>query len=438
MDKVDRSGADVEDVLDQVRRRLTPSVVPLTQVEGAGARDARVTAVPLTRDEVVIALAEGDDRVLDDWASDRPVSSAAARAALRRGLLAGALTPVLCGSAVTGAGLPLLCDALTTLLPRPSPPPGDRAATVFAVDRDERGRRAWVRVWSGELRVRDRLAFGAAEPARVTEVAVSTPEGLRPGAAGAGQIAVVRGPTARIGDTVGRPPSRRVHRFTPASLQALVEPIDPTRRTAMYAGLVELADEDPLIDLRLDEVDGEAAVSLHGEVQKEVLAALLEERYGVAVRFFDTSTVCLERVVGAGASTDRIGTGGNPYLAGLGLRIQAASVGHGVEFSPGVERGNLPPARPRPPRPSGLVARCPEVTAGGSRTADHWDHRQCWIVPRQVPGDPALLSADRLRRTPSNGPTVSAPITTEAPILAGERATLPARCVEKGVEKERQ
>jgi ribosomal protection tetracycline resistance protein len=321
---------------------------------------------------VVVALAEGDDRVLDDWASDRPVSGAAALAALRRGLRTGALTPVLCGSATTGAGLPLLRDALVTLLPRPSPPPHEQAATVFAIDRDERGRRAWVRVWSGELRVRDRVAFGAAESARVTEVAVSTPDGLRPGVAGAGQIAVVRGPSARIGDTVGRPPSRRVHRFTPASLQALVEPVDPTRRTALYAGLAELADEDPLIDLRLDEVDGEAAVSLHGEVQKEVLAALLEERYGVAVRFLDTSTVCLERVLGVGASGDRIGTGGNPYLAGLALRVEMAPVGHGVEFSPGVERGNLPPA---------FVAATEEGVRAGLRQGPHgWEVTDCVVT----------------------------------------------------------
>lgn len=372
VNKVDRSGADLEDVLDQVRRRLTPWVVPLTHAHGAGTREARVTSVPLTSDEVVIALAEHDDPLLDRWASGRPIRTTDAHAALRRGLLAGRLTPALCGSAVTGAGLPLLCDALATLLPRPSPPLGERAATVFAVDRDERGRRAWVRVWSGELRVRDRLAFGAAEPARVTEVAVSTPQGLRPGAAGAGQIAVVRGPSARIGDAVGQPPSRRVHRFTPASLQALVEPLDPTRRTAMYAGLAELADEDPLIDLRLDEVDGEAAVSLHGEVQKEVLAALLEERYGVSVRFLDTSTVCIERVVGAGASIDHIGMDGNPYLAGLGLRIETTAVGHGVEFSPGVERGNLPPA---------FVAATEEGVRAGLRQGPHgWEVTDCVVT----------------------------------------------------------
>ncbi|MGI8900272.1 MAG: GTP-binding protein, partial [Nocardioides sp.] len=286
-----------------------------------------------------------DDRVLARWVAGEPARRGDVLRALRQGVRRGALTPLVCGSAITGAGTSELRQVLTGILSRTPGREGALAGTVFAVDRDERGRRAWIRLWSGELRVRDRVAIGDRRPERVTEVAVSEPGGVTVDAvARAGQIAVVRGPTARIGDTLGRPPRRRTHRFPPATLQALVEPEDPTKRTALYAGLTELAEEDPLIDLRLDEVDGEAAVSLHGEVQKEVIAALLEQRYGVRARFLETSVVCLERVIGTGASVDRIRTGGNPYLAGIGLRVEAASTGHGIEFSPGVERGNLPPA----------------------------------------------------------------------------------------------
>ena len=59
-------------------------------------------------------------------------------------------------------------------------------------------------------------------------------------------------------------------------------------------------------------------MSLHGEVQKEVLAALLDERYGVAVRFLATSTVCLERVVGAGASPTASRPAATPTSPGSG------------------------------------------------------------------------------------------------------------------------
>jgi ribosomal protection tetracycline resistance protein len=258
------------------------------------------------------------------------------------------------------------------VLPRAPRRTGPLAGTVFAVDRDDHGRRAWVRLWSGRLRVRDRVSIGA-RPERVTELAVSEPGGVRPRpTASGGQVVVVRGPTARIGDVLGRPPRRRTHRFGPAAFQALVEPADPAQRTALFAGLVELADEDPLIELRIDESTGEAAISLHGEVQKEVVAALLEERYGVRARFLDTSVVCIERVVGTGESVDRIKRGGNPYLAGIGLRVEAASEGTGVRFSPGVERGNLPPA---------FVAATEEGVRSALRQGPHgWAVTDCLVT----------------------------------------------------------
>lgn len=201
-------------------------------------------------------------------------------------------------------------------------------------------------MWSGEVRVRAGVCLSGRPPERVTEVAVSGPGGPQAcGVVRAGQIAALRGLAgARVGDTIGPPSGRRIHRFAPATLQALVEPVDPTRRTALFAALSELADEDPLIDVRLDAMAGEAAVSLHGEVQKEVLAALLEERFGVRARFLATSVVCIERVVGAGEALEAIQVGDNPYLATLGLRVEAAPTGHGLEFSPGIEPGKLPAA----------------------------------------------------------------------------------------------
>ncbi|MGL5819512.1 MAG: GTP-binding protein [Phycicoccus sp.] len=357
VNKVDRSGADVTAVVEQIRRRLTPNVVPLARCSHEGQRDAAVTAIPLTDEATVAAVAELDDRVLAGWVHGRRVQRRDLARGLHAGVRDGRLVPVVCGSALTGAGIAVLRAALTTVLaPAADGPdqvgdterddrPGPLAATVFAVDRDSRGRRAWLRLWAGELRLRDRVTVAGRHAEPVTELAVSTAGGLvARRASRAGEIAVVRGPQARVGDTVGIPPHRRAHRFAPASLEALVEPEDPARRSALFAGLAELADEDPLIALRLDRDAGEAAVSLHGEVQKEVVAALLEERHGVRARFLPTSVVCLERVVGRGQAVERIGAGGNPYLAGIGLRVEAAPEGSGVRFSPGVERGSLPRA----------------------------------------------------------------------------------------------
>ena len=373
VNKVDRAGADVDRVVAQVRRRLTPHLVELARPCGEGRREVRVDAVPLSGEAVLSAVAEADDLVLEQWVAGAPTPRCEILAGLWRAVRRGSLTPVVCGSAVTGAGTAELRQVLEDVLPRAPQRSGPVAGTVFAVDRDDRGRRAWVRLWSGDLRVRDRVSVGGARAERVTELAVSEPGGVRPRAsASGGQVAAVRGPTARIGDVLGRPPRRRTHRFGPAPFQALVEPTDPTQRTALFAGLAELADEDPLIGLGIDESAGEATVSLHGEVQKEVIAALLEERYGVRARFLDTSVVCIERVMGTGESVDRIKRSDNPYLAGIGLRVQPAPDGTGVRFSPGVERGNLPPA---------FVAATEEGVRSALRQGPHgWAVTDCLVT----------------------------------------------------------
>jgi ribosomal protection tetracycline resistance protein len=346
VNKVDRAGADVDRVVDQVRRRLSARTVVLSRAVEEGTRGATVRGVPLGAESVVSAVAEADDRVLRRWVAGEQVAARDIRHALRRGVREATLTPLVCGSAITGAGLSELRRTLDGLMPRAGEDGGEPAATVFAVDRDDRGRRAWLRVWSGEIRVRDRVAVTGGRPERITQLLVSQPGGPQiRDQARAGEVAVVRGPSGwRIGDDIGTRRARRRHRFPPPTRQALVEPIDPGQRTTLFAALTELADEDPLIGLRIDDTDAEAAVSLHGEVQKEVLGALLDDRYGVPVRFLQTSTVCIERVMGSGEAREEIGVDGNPYLATIGLRVDAAAVGHGVTFSPGVERGNLPAA----------------------------------------------------------------------------------------------
>ena len=120
VNKVDRGGSDVAAVVAQVRRRLTPHVVQLARPVGQGTRDAGVVPVPLHEEPVVEAVAEVDDGVLRRWVDDDPLPPDRIRAALRRGTCDGTLTPLLCGSALTGVGVPLLRDLVHDILPRAS------------------------------------------------------------------------------------------------------------------------------------------------------------------------------------------------------------------------------------------------------------------------------------------------------------------------------
>jgi ribosomal protection tetracycline resistance protein len=128
------------------------------------------------------------------------------------------------------------------------------------------------------------------------------------------------------------------------SLETVVDPSHPRDRAALFAALTQLAEQDPLIGVRQDDARQEISVSLYGEVQKEVIGSLLATEYGVEVTFRESTTVCIERVIGTGSAVDLIGTPANPFLATVGLRVQPTATGSGVTFGLEVELGSMPPA----------------------------------------------------------------------------------------------
>ncbi len=88
----------------------------------------------------------------------------------------------------------------------------------------------------------------------------------------------------------------------------------------LHSALTQLAEQDPLINLRQDDVRSELLVSLYGEVQKEVIQATLAEEFGLAVEFRETTTICIERPVGSGAAVEFIGQAPIRSWPGVGLR----------------------------------------------------------------------------------------------------------------------
>jgi ribosomal protection tetracycline resistance protein len=256
--------------------------------------------------------------------------------------------PVLFGSALKGDGVAELLHALPDLLPGREPSTdGPAAGLVFKIDRDEAGGKEVVALLrSGTLRVRDRLDLGRGDPARVTGLRRFHRGGLDTVTeAPAGHVVVLRGlDAARIGDGFGAGAAGVAEQFARPSLATVVEPLDERDRPALYAALDRLAEQDPLISLRVDADARELRLSLYGEVQQQVIGSLLEEEYGVAVRFRDTAMICTERLLGTGVAVEVIGTDPNPYLATVGLRVEPAPVGSGVDFGLEVELGSMPPA----------------------------------------------------------------------------------------------
>ena len=354
LNKIDRAGADVEQVLSAMTDRLTPAVVAMNSVSEQGTRAARVTRyggddAGFTA-RLADLLAERDDALLADYVHDETRLTydrltAALAVQSRRGLV----HPVFAGSAMTGAGIDDLTAAITGLLPaadRKADADAPVSASVFKVERGPAGEKiAYARMFAGTLRPRDRVRINAEGAGKVTAVSVFADGGSSEAqSVTAGQIAKVWGlPGIQIGDTIGEPPPGKArHHFAPPSLETVVVPARRCDKGRLHSALTQLAEQDPLIDLRQDDVRSELLVSLYGEVQKEVIQATLDEEFGLAVEFRETTTICIERPAGTGSAVEFIGQAPNPFLAGVGLRVDPAPVGSGIEFVLEIELGALP------------------------------------------------------------------------------------------------
>jgi ribosomal protection tetracycline resistance protein len=124
----------------------------------------------------------------------------------------------------------------------------------------------------------------------------------------------------------------------------VIAPVRAAERGALLAALAQLAEQDPLIDLRQDDIRQEIFLSLYGEVQKEVIQETLAQEFGLAVAFRETTTLCIERPIGSGEAAEVLREPPNPFLATVGLRVDPAPMGAGVSFRLEVEFGSIPHA----------------------------------------------------------------------------------------------
>ena len=350
VNKIDRAGADPHRVLRDISARLSPAVVAMGTATRPGTRGATFTP-PADCDRAFRArltelLAERSDAVLAAYLDGEDVPGPRLRRELADQVGSALVHPVYFGSAITGAGTDALAAGIGELLPPGAGnPDGPVSGTVFKVERGAAGEKvAYVRMFSGTLRARERLAFGAGQEGKVTAIqALGQDQEDRSGSVSAGQIGRLWGLSEiRIGDAIGADPGTRHRSFAPPTLETLVVPERAADRARLHAALVQLAEQDPLINLRHDDERQETQLSLYGEVQKEVIQQTLAADFGVPVRFSETSTICIERLAGTGAAVERMDDGRNPFRATVGLRVEPAATGSGIRFQLGIEPGSLP------------------------------------------------------------------------------------------------
>jgi ribosomal protection tetracycline resistance protein len=342
VNKIDRPGANPEGVLADIAGRLKVTAFAVGCVTGAGTHDASF-AVSGADDAGFTAgltelLADHSDGLLAAYVhNEAKVPYDQLRAELAEQTARGQVYPVFFGSAITGAGIAELMAGIAELLPSSDgDPDGPLSGSIFKIERGSSAEKiAYVRMFSGTVRVRDRLRLGSGLDAKVTAITVfERGEAVHRPAVCAGQIGKLWGlAEARIGDLIGDLAGRDARvQFPPPTLESAVVPCDPGDGNRLRVALGQLAEQDPLINVRQDDERQEIYVSLYGAVQKEVIQATLADDFNVAAMFRETTMIYVERPSGRASALKVLQSDDHPYSATVGLRVEPGPIGSGIRF----------------------------------------------------------------------------------------------------------
>lgn len=370
INKIDRHGARVLEVLTGIRQQLSPHVLPMTTVTDSDSRGLRVVSETLEdkrfRELATELLANVDDAVLARAVDGPAPSPTELSAMLQVRTVDAGIYPLYVGSARTGVGIAALLDGITELL---SPCKGSSAihrapataprGRVFALEHTSSGTKiAYLRLFEGTVAVRQRVSFerhthdGSTDRhrGRITSLSVIGSTEVNPRCLRPGDIGTITGlPLLQVGDILSgtddlAKAARQGHFATP-TLRTVVRPRNCSS-ARLHMALQRITEQDPLLHARL-ESDGTSSVLLYGEIQKEIVATTLAREFGIDAEFQAAQPICVERVVGSGEAVEAMGhrsQSPSGFWATVGVRVESSSAGSGVAFRRETRLGALPRA----------------------------------------------------------------------------------------------
>ena len=401
VNKMDRVGADFDNVIRMMRERLGAKPVPIhvpmflgEQFQGLidlvemkaiaydeanqGTtfeiqdipRDLRARADE-ARFHLLESIAEFDEQLLDCYLHEQPCTVEDIRRALRKGTLQGAIHPVLCGSAYRNKGVQRLMDAVVDYLPSPldMPPvqghttdtwqrvtrdPSDDqpfAALAFKIATDPYvGKLTFFRVYSGSVHTGDQVlnvATGRNERVgRLVQMHANKQEMISEVfvgdiAAGIGFKKVSTGHTLCDPD---HPLALEAMTFPEPVVDVAIEPKSKADEEKLANALQRLSEEDPTFRVRTDEDSGQTVISGMGELHLEVLVDRMKREFSVDANVGKPQVSYKETVSVPAEVRHRFvrQTGGHGMFADVTLRVEPQVAGKGFEFESRIVGGAIP------------------------------------------------------------------------------------------------
>ena len=281
VNKLDLAADGLGPVMDEMHRRLSPSVVDGDALSAlvASAGGAGEGAAALLEDVAVT-----DEDALDEYLESGSLSAET----IRRLIVQRKVFPCFAGSALRMEGIEEFLDGVVALVQEKTWP-DEFAARVYRVSRGVHGERlAWVKVTGGVLRAKEQLSGfdrGATWNEKVDQVRIYDADSFEIAReVPAGQVCAVTGLSQVLPGSALGAEARLAEPVLVPVLSYSVGAAGADATTLVQA-LRELADEDPLLGVAWHEQLQEVHVQLMGEVQREVVARQLLDRFGFEVTF---------------------------------------------------------------------------------------------------------------------------------------------------------
>ena len=174
----------------------------------------------------------------------------------------------------------------------------DFGAVVYKITRDKRGARlTHMKITSGVLKVKAMVDHKKGEPEKVDQIRIYSGDSYtQVSQADAGMICAVTGlEHSYCGEGLGASSDSDTPVLEPVLMYQMLVPEDVDVHR-IWNQLKELEEENPLLHMTWEETSGEIQIQVMGEVELEILRAMIEERYGLSVSFGQGSLVYKETI----------------------------------------------------------------------------------------------------------------------------------------------
>ena len=322
------------------------------------------------RERLIEAIAETDDSLLEKFIHGGKVEASEIKAALRRATIAGAVQPVVCGSAFKNKGIQQLLDSVVDYLPSPLdvPPiighdevgaelirePKDDApfsALIFKIMTDPFvGQLAFFRVYSGHLDAGSSVYNSTKQTnervGRILKMHANKREEIKE--VWAGDIAAAVGlRNVQTGDTIcdkNSPVILEAMNFPEPVIAVAIEPKTKADQEKMGMALAKLMQEDPTFKVHTDKETGQTIIRGMGELHLEIITDRMVREFNVGANIGKPQVAYREAITRESEGHGRFvrQSGGRGQYGDCKIRIKPAEEGHDFVFENEIRGGAIP------------------------------------------------------------------------------------------------